>query len=222
MSPATCPLCGRRRGRRACPAIGHQICAVCCGTKRLTEIQCPPDCGYLESARAHPPAVVQRQQERDAGFILPLLAGLSQHQYQLLFLVQGTLKKLAESLEIAVDDQVIRESAQALAATYETASKGIIYDHRPPSLAAERVMNEVKTFLKTPDDSKPLASERDLMEVFRRVERAAAEAGAALDGGPRAYLDLLGRLMRPTAGETSGSKNSDEDKSSSEPRVIIP
>ena len=47
-----CPLCGKRNARRACPALGHLICAVCCGTKRLTEIACPSDCGYLATARS--------------------------------------------------------------------------------------------------------------------------------------------------------------------------
>src|SRR4029079_6022625 len=50
-----CPLCGVRRARRGCPALGKQICAVCCGTKRLVEIQCPSDCAYLATAREHPP-----------------------------------------------------------------------------------------------------------------------------------------------------------------------
>ena len=60
-----CSLCGRRRGRRACPALGESICAACCGTKRLVEISCPPECSYLRSSQAHPPAAVQRQRERD-------------------------------------------------------------------------------------------------------------------------------------------------------------
>lgn len=197
MSASTCPLCGQRRARRACPALGHQICAVCCGTKRLTEIQCPPDCGYLVSAKTHPPAALQRQQERDARFVLPMIAGLSEHQYQLFFLVQGTLHQLAETGELPVDDDVIRETAQALAATYETASKGIIYEHRPSSLHAERLSRELKPLLEGQEGHRPVASERDLVEVLRRIERAADKARAALDGGHRAYLDLVGRLMQP-------------------------
>ena len=197
MSASTCPLCGQRRARRACPALGHHICAVCCGTKRLTEIQCPPDCGYLASAKTHPPAALQRRQERDARFVLPMIAGLSERQYQLFFLVQGTLHQLAATGELPVDDNVIRETAQALAATYETASKGIIYEHRPSSLHAERLSRELKPLLEGQEGQRPVASERDLVEVLRRVERAADQARAALDGGQRAYLDLVGRLMQP-------------------------
>ena len=139
MSAETCPLCRRRRARRACPALGYQICAVCCGTKRLREIRCPSDCTYLVSARTHPPAVVRRQQERDARFLLPIIDGLGRRQYQLFFVVQTTIHRLAETDEMPVNDDVVRDTAQALAATYETASKGIIYEHRPSSLPAERL-----------------------------------------------------------------------------------
>ena len=139
MSAETCPLCRRRRARRACPALRYQICAVCCGTKRLREIRCPSDCTYLVSARTHPPAVVRRQQERDARFLLPIIDGLGRRQYQLFFVVQTTIHRLAETDEMPVNDDVVRDTAQALAATYETASKGIIYEHRPSSLPAERL-----------------------------------------------------------------------------------
>ena len=206
MGSTTCPLCGRRRARRTCPALERQICAVCCGTKRLTEIRCPSDCGYLVSARTHPPAVVQRQQERDTRFLLPIIAGLGRRQYQLFFLVQGTFHRLAETGEMPVNDDVVRDTAKALAATYETASKGIIYEHRPPSLPAERLARELKPLLEGTDGRGPVASERDLVEVLQRVERAATDARTALDGGTRAYLDLVGRLMPSlSGGDTAGS-----------------
>ena len=85
-----CPVCNSRKAKRACPALGKQICAVCCGTKRLVEIACPADCGYLSTARTHPPAVIQRQQEMDRSMMLPLLQGLSERQARL-FLMMSAL-----------------------------------------------------------------------------------------------------------------------------------
>ena len=205
MSAEPCTLCRRRRARRACPALGHQICAVCCGTKRLREIRCPSDCTYLVSARTHPPAVVQRQQERDARFLLPVIDGLGRRQYQLFFVVQATIQRLAETDELPVNDDVVRDTAQALAATYETASKGIIYEHRPSSLPAERLARELKPLLEGKDGRGPVASERDLAEILRRVERAATDARKTLDGGTHAYLDLVGRLMRSSSSGDTGT-----------------
>ena len=218
MAASTCPLCGRRRGKRSCPALGARIGAACCGAKRLTEINCPPDCGYLVSAQTHPPAVVQRQQERDTRFLLPILTGLGRRQYQLFFLVQGTLHQLAQTGELAIDDAVMRDAAQALAATYETASKGIIYEHRATSPVAERLSRELKPLLEGAEGRGPVAREQDLIEVLRRIEQAAARAGKTLEGGPRAYVELVGRLMQPAPG---GDTDRPAD-GPAEPVVIIP
>ena len=224
MSAQTCPLCRRRRARRACPALGHQICAVCCGTKRLREIRCPSDCTYLVSARTHPPAVVQRQQERDARFLLPVIDGLGRRQYQLFFVVQATIQRLAETDELPVNDDVVRDTAQALAATFETASKGIIFEHRPSSLPAERLARELKPLLEGKDGRGPVASERDLAEVLRRVERAATDARKTLDGGTHAYLDLVGRLMRSSSSGDTGDSDATAPAKTADPApsVIIP
>ena len=70
-----CPLCSTRPAKRRCPALHQDICAVCCGTKRLVEIRCPDDCAYLASARRHPAATVQRQHELDVALLLPAMAG---------------------------------------------------------------------------------------------------------------------------------------------------
>ena len=118
-----CPVCNQRKARRACPALGKQICAVCCGTKRLVEIACPADCGYLSSARIHPPAVMQRQQELDRAMLLPLLQGLSERQARLfLMLGRGHVAASALNLQRLVDED-IAQAAGALASTLETAGQ---------------------------------------------------------------------------------------------------
>src|SRR5438132_7300956 len=50
---AICPLCSDRHGKRYCPAVAEQICAVCCGTKREIEIDCPSSCAYLKASRSY-------------------------------------------------------------------------------------------------------------------------------------------------------------------------
>src|SRR5687768_753790 len=140
-----CPLCRTRKARRACPALGQTICAVCCGTKRLTEIACPADCVYLASAREHPAAVVRRQQERDVAVLLPTIQHLTERQYQLFFLLQTVIARhKPEGFARLVDDDVA-EAAGALAATLETASRGLIYEHTTQSVVAHRLVAEMKT-----------------------------------------------------------------------------
>ena len=40
-----CPKCGKS-GKRNCPALGTAICSMCCGTKRVSEIDCHPECEH--------------------------------------------------------------------------------------------------------------------------------------------------------------------------------
>ena len=223
MSARACPLCRKRRARRACPALLRDICTVCCATKRLSEIRCPSDCRYLASAQHHPPAVLQRQQERDARFLLPIVAELQPRQGELLLFVQRLLHAIARSGELPIDDRTVRETAEALAKTYDTASKGIIYEHQASSPPAERLARELKPRL---DDSAaaggPKAGERDLAKVLRCVERAAAGAEAALGGGGRAYLDLVSRLLQSSPAAAGASGPGPGGGAGDEPRIIVP
>ncbi len=52
MAQLICPICGKRRPERFCPAKGEKICAVCCGKEREVTLDCPADCTYLISGLA--------------------------------------------------------------------------------------------------------------------------------------------------------------------------
>src|SRR5262245_41334387 len=136
--------CGKRRAKRACPALGVEICAVCCGTKRLVEIRCPPDCGYVSSARVHPPAAVQAQPAPDVRLVAPLVHLLSEPQHRILILLQMVVSKHAGETIPSINDQDIVDAAGALASTFESAVRGIIYEHRPASLPAQRLLGDLE------------------------------------------------------------------------------
>jgi hypothetical protein len=169
MRAVLCPLCGTRRARRGCPALGQQICAICCGTKRLVQIRCPSDCTWLASAREHPPAVVIRQQQHDIALLVRAIGDLTERQSQLFFLLSTVLVRYEPpELQPLVDGDV-GEGATALAATLETASRGVIYEHRPASLPAERVMTAMKAVLAEAGRGGGSAFDRDAAVVMRRL-----------------------------------------------------
>jgi hypothetical protein len=211
-----CPLCGTRRARRSCPALDKQICAVCCGTKRLTQIHCPPDCPYLASAREHPPAVVVRQQQRDMTVLAQFVRDFSHRQSQLFFLIATFLARYEPpELQPLIDDDV-REAAAALAATFETASRGVIYEHRPASLSAERLMNGLKPLLAEAGQGGGSSFERDAGVVLRRVEEAARDARATEPDNRRVLLDVIGRLISKAPPDDSAPRQPQES------RLIVP
>jgi hypothetical protein len=213
MLAVVCPLCGQRKARRGCPALDKQICAVCCGTKRLVQIECPPDCAYLAVAREHPPAAVVRQQQHDLALLVQFMRDLNQRQSQLFFLMTTFLVRYQPpELQPLLDDDVA-EAAGALAGTLETASRGVIYEHRPASLPAERLMSAMKPVLAEAGQNGGTPFERDAAVVMRRIEEAVRAARTSDDR--RAFLDLLGRVIRKDA-EESPSPEPDE------PRLIVP
>jgi hypothetical protein len=191
----SCPLCHTRKSRRACPALNQTICPVCCGTKRLTEIQCPDDCVYLTSAREHPASVVKRQQEHDIAILLPTLQGLSERQHQLFFLFQSLIgRHTPEGFTRLLDDDVA-EAAAAVAATLETAARGVIYDHAPQSLPAQRLATEMKVMLADMQKQGVRVYEREAAIVLRAIEKGARET-RKVEPGDAAYLLLMARLLQ--------------------------
>jgi hypothetical protein len=175
------------------------ICAVCCGTKRLTEIACPDDCPYLAAAREHPAAVVKRQQEHDVSIILPTLQGLSERQYQIFFLFQSLIARhVPEGLARLIDDDVA-DAAASFASTLETAARGVIYEHAAQTLPAQRLAAEMKTMLAEMRQQGATVYDREAAIVLRSIEKGARETRHA-ESGDTAYLTLMARLLQRNRG----------------------
>ena len=207
-----CPLCGIRKERRACPALGKTICAVCCGTKRIVEIPCPDDCPYLVSARDHPPAVVKRQQERDVAVLIPTIQNLTERQYQIFFLLQSVIARhVPERLARLVDDDVA-EAAGALAATLETAARGVIYEHTAQSQPAAQVLSAMKAFLAEIRQRGATVYDGEVALALRAIERGARETRKA-NPGDDSYLTLMARMLH---------QRRDSASRAVEPSLIVP
>jgi hypothetical protein len=192
MPAVVCPLCGIRRARRGCPALRQQICAVCCGTKRLVEIQCPADCPWLASAREHPPAAAVRQQQRDVASFVQFVRDFSERQSQLFFLISTfVLGYEPPEFHPLIDDDVA-EGVAALASTFETASRGLIYDHRPASLPAERMIAALKPMLLDAGRGAGSAFERDAAVVLRRVEESVRRLRGVEPDNPARFSSCSG------------------------------
>jgi hypothetical protein len=186
--------------KRQCPALGQTICAVCCGTKRLVEIRCRPDCGYLASSRQHPPAVARRQHEQDVLLLTPALAELGDRQSRFFFLFQSIVaRQPSDPLRPLVDSDVV-DAASSLARSLESASRGVIYEQQPQSLPAQdlaaafrKAYEEVTAQLQGPRT--PL--ERDAARAFEALAEAARQVGL-LAGDPRSgFIELARRILKP-------------------------
>jgi hypothetical protein len=208
--------------------VHQEICAVCCGTKRLTEIRCPPDCPYLASAREHPPAVVVRQQDRDMGFLLPRISDLTEMQYRLLLYFQGLVLQHVKGAIPAPHDADVADAASSVAATLETAGKGIIYEHQAQSLPAQRLGAELsRAVADLAQQAAAQASrlERDAAAALRRLERVAREAAREIpdEASPATtWLALARRMMRSEAANAKDEGGEAPSTSPEAPRIVLP
>jgi len=222
---SVCPLCGIRKAKRDCPGVGHMICAVCCGTKRLVEIPCPASCPYLASSRSHPAAVVQRRRDRDLEFFVPLIADLSEPQSRLVLLLQSVVVRHAADAVPAVLDADIAEAAAAVAATLETARKGVIYEHEAATVPARRLAAALRDVLKAlnPGAANLARLETDSAIALRRIEQGARTAAGALEGDPPPpYLGVLRRLVPEVTGDAVAGDAEAEGGSNAGGPLIIP
>jgi hypothetical protein len=226
MAQLKCPSCRERKPKRSCPALGATICTVCCATKRQVEIACPADCVYLAASRSNPPAVVQRRQERDVAFVLPIVSDLTDTQYRLLLFFQSAIVSHAAGAVPALRDDDVAEAAAAAAATLETARKGIIYEHQAVSIPAQRLtsaLGNAVTDLAAQAGSQQARLERDAAVALRAVERAARTAAKGLAGDePPVYLNLLFRMLKPPPGESANRSDDSASATQNGGLIITP
>jgi hypothetical protein len=214
-----CPSCHQRKARRACPALGQTICPVCCGTKRLTEINCPADCAYLSAAREHPAAVVRKQQERDVAMLLPSIHTLTERQHQLFFLFHSVIARYVPDGFGRLNDEDVGEAAGALAATLETSARGVIYEHSAQSPIAQGLARALKTMLEEIRTQGTKVYDAEAAIALRAIEQGARDARKLAGVDPAAYLALVGRLLHANRGAESPQKPPQPGPS---PSIILP
>ena len=135
-------------------------------------------------------------------YFLPLIADLSEAQYRLLLLFQAIVVKHAQGALPPVRDDDVADAAAAVAATLETARKGIIYEHRAAAIPAQRLAAELTAAAAeiAKREGAPATVERDAAVALRRIERGARGAAAALAGDePPIFLGLVRRMMAGAA-----------------------
>jgi hypothetical protein len=140
-----CPICGKRKADRFCPAKGEKICAVCCGTEREVSIDCPADCAYLAAAHRYED---QHKRSIPAGtpFLEERLPSGTLHTHQpLMAALAFTIAKTCIAQPSATDPDVLA-ALRALAETYKTLISGIYYE-KVPDIPVQRTIYEALTAL---------------------------------------------------------------------------
>jgi len=95
---AKCSRCDARKARRRCPALGSDICALCCGRIRGKDIHCPAGCEYLARHAPYREKKVLERRETPASGSAPRKRepALDDRMKWMLFSVEATLKEIAD------------------------------------------------------------------------------------------------------------------------------
>lgn len=180
----------------------------------MTEIACPPTCGYLQSAKSHPAVAIRKREERELRLVASTLHATTERQRTLFAFIQTVIVQHAATAMPQPIDRDIAEAAGAMAATFETAAKGLIYEQQPASLPAQRLAHDLRERIEKTLRPGERPMDRDLAVALRRTETLATRAAAELERGDRSYLEFLQRRM--AAGEAPA------DAAAGEPLIITP
>jgi len=183
----------------------------------MGEIRCPPDCGYLATAREHPPAVTLRRHQQDVDAAVQLLRDFNERQTRLFFLVATFISRYQPSELHSLVDADIAEASAALAATYETASRGVIYEHQATSTSGARLAAALKGLLAEAGQGGGTPFERDTALVLRRLEGAARNPHRD-PNSPRLLVEMLARITAPSGNDRGSPASASEEPS----RLIVP
>jgi len=208
---ARCPLCAERSAKRFCPAKGETICAVCCGTHREIDIDCPSSCVYLKAGTSYESdrkpidaTLYARVQSFGVEFI--------QHYGPVLGMIGQAVTQERESSTWLVDNDV-DEVYKALSATMKTLSSGIYYETLPDGpirLSLFRKLKGIFDALMEPSGAEPRRLR--VSEVLNILDFLILTVALNSSGRPRSR-QYLGWIA-----EASGGVASPENPS----RLIIP
>jgi len=123
-----------------------------------------------------------------------IIQTFTQQQNQIFLFLLLTVHRFRSKSSVRLLDEDIVEAANALAATLETASKGIIYEHRPTSLPAQSLTAELAKALKDLNERAERSLDGDSTIALRGIKRAASDAQTTLSEGETSCLDWLDRL----------------------------
>jgi hypothetical protein len=197
-----CKICGKRRARRACPAVAGEICPLCCGTEREATLACPLECEYLREAHRREKPMPLPQGQLSNPDIAVSEEFVRSHEEFLLFCI-FSLVQAALQTRGAVDSDVI-DALEALIQTHRTLESGLYYETRARNTIAAGVQRSFEASLA---DYQKLRTEREHLSPVRNVEILAIlvflhRLGQQNQNGRprgRMYLDLL-RHMTPEVG----------------------
>ncbi len=197
-----CKICGKRRAKRACPAVHGDICSICCGTEREVSLSCPLECEYLEDAHHREQPLPVAEKDLSNLDIEVTEDFIGQQEELLLFCIYSLLQAALRTTG-AVDTDVFA-ALDALIKTHRTMESGLMYETFSDNMIAAAIQ---RSFSASLADYQKLRQEREALspvrnpEILKTLVFLHRVGQQNQNGRPRGrlYVDLL-RHMTPGTG----------------------
>ncbi len=209
----SCPICGKRKATRSCPARAESICAVCCATEREVTIDCPSQCEYLVASRRYEGG----RREVDWSTLpfpeIKIPPSFLDQLRELLDWLAFTISE-ARSRNRRLADRDAIAALKALAETYRTRASGLYYENPPASPDQRELYQALDAAV---DDFRKLRARTSGAHVHDRDIRDAL-VGLTQIGHMRTNHRPMGRAFL----DFLRQQFPEEDFGRSSPSIVIP
>jgi len=167
------------------------------------EIRCPEECPYLHGE--HDPRWEPPGQKVEDRHFLSRFGQLSREQVPFLIFFHSLLFRASRELSQGLSDGELTAVVSTLGRTYETLSKGVLYEHRSEDIRLQSIITRLGEFLTRRKELSgvPPASDADVLAVLASTQSAIEAHESAADGqeSKKSYLDVAERVFRATIAE---------------------
>ena len=199
-----CAVCNKRKAKRPCPAKDSFICSLCCGEKRVLEIDCPETCEYLKAGREHESAEFGRRlrsqdpvRQEKSKRILTENQDLVAHLEYAIAQQRLTTRNLT--------DEDVSKAVNILLDNFRTEDKGILYERNSDDLRVEPIRMELRDILEAyrnpegEEDKEIVDPKRTRLPLLNAIEcleflQSMIEAYSKDRRSASSYVDFLARM----------------------------
>lgn len=129
--------------------------------------------------------------------VVPLIRGLDDGGYAVVMACLPAAVAFRNTAAPAPLDGDLQEAAAALAATAETAQRGVLYEHAPEGPVAARLARAMSAPLAEAAEAGVKRLDASTAAAMRRIEAAVKEFRHSGPAAPDAYFEFLGRVLKP-------------------------
>jgi hypothetical protein len=208
-----CVLCAQKKAKRSCPAKNAQICALCCGRKRVLEVACPESCEYLAAGRKREvEEYKQRLQKMDSSKQEKYRITISQHHDVITHLEYAISRERLQSRNLK--DKDAAQAIDLLLDAYRTEDKGILYEKKSDDIRIESLRMELRKVVESfrnpegaekqgvvdPQNTRlQLGGAIECLEFIQTLIAMYVENRTSLSG----YVDFLARVIPRSESKSS-------------------